>query len=146
MTEHDFLSMLSRLTAQAPQDLDEELFPVNEQPIGTILSIGDPSAAPISPALWERSNEAMSFIGVRETRVLDDYTQVTSRLLSAALERGVAPIILTTLGRSGFTRFGLRVERLSGDTDATREASEAQIKSLWNLAIIIDAEQVAALG
>lgn len=138
--------MLSRLSSQSPQDLDTDLFVTSDGPVGSILDMGDTQVAPISPALWQRSQEAMSYIGIRETHALDDYTQVTARLISAAIERGVAPIILTTLGRSGFTRFGLRVERLSGETEDARAVCEAQIKSLWNLAIIIDAEHVAALG
>lgn len=146
MREADVLAILSRLCAQRPSDLDSDLFDPPTVTAGSLLSIGSAQLHRISPKLWNRYEEGTMFIGIRETKPLDDYTQVTARLLSAALERGVAPIILTTLGYTGFTRFGLRVERLSGETEAERATSEAQISALWDLAIVIDADQVAALG
>lgn len=146
MTEREYLAILSRLSAHAPSDLDGDLFPPLEVTPGALLDVGKATTHAISAKLWQRFDDATSYIGIRETAPLEDYAQVTARLLSAALERRVAPIILTTLGRSGFTRFGLRVERLAGDTDAARAVCEAQLKSLWDLAIIIDAQQVASLG
>ncbi len=146
MTENDILAILSRLTAQSPSDLDVDLFEPPAVAAGRLLAPGGAQSHPISPRLWSRYDEATSYIGIRETAPLDDYAQVTARLLSAALERGVAPIILTTLDHSGFARFGLRVERLSGETEVLRAASEAQILALWDLAIVIGAEQVSVLG
>jgi hypothetical protein len=77
---------------------------------------------------------------------LADATRTALRLASAALERGVTPIILTTLDASGFERFGFRVERFLPGPGADRTAWEAEMTAFWSLALVIDASDVAALG
>lgn len=143
MIEEDFLAMLSRLSSHRPTDLDAAMFAAESKASGALLSVAHVAPA---PNLWGRYEESTSFIGIRETHKEHDYPQIAARLISAAVERGVAPVILSSVDHSGFSRFGLRVERLSGDTEDERLACEQQITAFWNLAIVIDAEQVASLG
>ena len=58
----------------------------------------------------------------------------------------MAPIILTALDQTGFERFGFRIERFLPGPGADRAAWEAEMTAFWQLAIIIDAADVAALG
>jgi hypothetical protein len=62
-----------------------------------------------------------------------------------AVQKGVDPIILSAIGRTGFERWGFRVERLPPDPSARAQA-EAELAAFWGIAVIIDAEDVAALG
>ena len=48
-------------------------------------------------------------------------------------------------GHTGFERFGFRVERIGGDTPEEIERTEQQLARFWNLAIIIDAADMALL-
>ena len=67
------------------------------------------------------------------------------RLAAVALERGVTPIILSALDMSGFERFGFRVERLPAQP-AERATAEAELARVWDLSIIIDADEIGLLG
>lgn len=143
MTREEWAKVLSRITAQQPLDLDAEIFDA-----GSAAQAQPPAMkrdrAP-SPRLWSPGESGSSYIGVRVTEPLGDDLQVAFRLAAAAIERNVIPIILTPLPSCGLERFGFRVERLSGPDAASMEQCEADLVSFWNLAIVIDAADVAAL-
>lgn len=146
MSEETWLDVISRISAHEPVDLEAVVF--NRKPACIENLVADPGAAQTahSTQLWDRDDADASFIGVRVNERLTDCTQAAFRLAAAALERGVTPIILTTLPDSGFERFGFRVERIVGATKSEQRVLEDELSQFWNLAIIIDISDVAALG
>ncbi|MFZ1727578.1 MAG: hypothetical protein WBO29_11295 [Albidovulum sp.] len=144
-----WLAVLSRITPQQPIDLETVLLGAKKatvsKPDREFLSAIPPAPAP-SATLWSRTESDLSYLGVRLTTPLADSAQTAIRLASAALERGITPIILTTLSNSGFERFGFRVERIMGESDEERAACEEELKRFWNMAIVVDAAEVALLG
>lgn len=140
--------VLSRITSQQPIDLETVITGAEKpapKPAGDFLAAIAPARAP-SSRLWNRNENDFSYLGVRLTAPLADSTQAAIRLASAALERGITPIILTTLDNCGFERFGFRVERIIGNTDAERASYEEELKRFWNMAIVVDAADVISLG
>ena len=138
--------ILQRICQPAPVHLDEGIKGPGRSDIapGRVLPLGDDAALP-SSRLWARDEPFVAHIGIRVQSPLADCTETAMRLASAALERKVVPVILTTLPSSGFERFGFRVERIGGDTPEEIERTEQQLARFWNLAIIIDAADMALL-
>ncbi len=144
MTPDHWLAVLARITPDGPVDLDAGDAPPARR--GTGLGGWFSDAPPPSPQLWDREETGASYLGVRVDAPLADPAHTALRLAAAALERGVTPVILTSLGQSGFERFGFRVERFVPGVGADRVAWEAEMTAFWSLALIIDAADVAALG
>ncbi|MCB2117213.1 MAG: hypothetical protein KDE00_13175 [Rhodobacteraceae bacterium] len=142
MTPDHWLAILSRLTPETAIDLD----PAPEVPAGQGLPGWPEDGIPVSARLWERCETGASYLGVRLDEPIAEPEGAALRLAAAALERGVAPIILTALDQTGFERFGFRIERFLPGPGADRAAWEAEMTAFWQLAIIIDAADVAALG
>ncbi|MBV1866656.1 MAG: hypothetical protein KUG69_01935, partial [Marinosulfonomonas sp.] len=69
-----------------------------------------------------------------------------TRLAAAALERGVNPVIMSSLPDCGFEQFGFRVERLVGSNQEELAACELDLVQFWNMAIVIDVKDIARLG
>lgn len=144
MTPDHWLAVLARITPAGPVDLDADAPPPARG--GTGLGGWLAGSTPPSPLIWDRVDTGASYLGIRVDVPLADPARTALRLAAAALERGVTPIILTTLGQSGFERFGFRVERFVPGEGADRDAWEAEMTAFWTLALIIDAGDVAALG
>lgn len=150
MSEPNWNAIISRLSAPAPIDLDEALFVSADAEQAATRNA--PPDAPLatgrgpSTKLWDRSGTDDAYIGVTVNTLLPDPTMAALRLASAAMERGVTPIILTELPECGFERFGFRVERIFADTPEETEQLRAEISQFWNLAITIDISDVAMLG
>lgn len=146
MSEEIWLDVISRITTEAPIDLDAVVFANTAvKPPRTVVVPVQDQAGP-STVIWDKTDPESSFIGIRVDTPLTDCTQAAFRLAAAALERGVTPIILTRLTDCGFERFGFRIERIIGDSDADCARLEADITKFWNLAIVIDVRDVAAFG
>lgn len=144
MTPEHWLAVLARIAPGEPVDLDAGEGAARAA--GGGLAAWDAAAPPPSPRLWDRAEASASCIGVRVDAPLADPARAALRLAAAALERGVTPIILSSLDASGFERFGFRVERFVPGAGADRAAWEAEMSAFWALALIIDAADVAALG
>lgn len=144
MTPDHWLAVLSRIAPAGPVDLDAEVAEAPRRAAG--LAAWAPAGAPVSPRLWARADTGAAWIGIRVDAALPDPVPVALRLASAALERGVTPVILTSRDASGLERFGFRVERFVPGPGADRAAWEAEMTAFWSLALIIDAADVAALG
>ncbi len=145
MNEEFWLDVISRITTDEPIDLDELLFEIVPTENSSVGVDADKGYMKPSKTLWENSDTSQSYIGIRVNKRPTDYTHAALKLASVALERGVTPIILTTLPDSGFERFGFRVERLIGDDAAECIALEQELVQFWNLAIVIDMAQIATL-
>lgn len=144
MTPDHWLAVLSRIAPGEPIDLDGgDGVPAHG---GVGLAAWDTAGTPASPRLWARPDTGASYLGIRVDAPLADPTRTALRLAAAALERGVTPIILSSIDNPGFERFGFRVERFVAGPGADRAAWEAEMIAFWALALIIDAADVAALG
>jgi hypothetical protein len=145
MTRDDWLAVLTRIVPDEPIDLDRVLSHGETPPApepGWVVAPTD--APPPATRLWHRRAPGGGSLGVRIGRPLPDPGAAALRLAAAALERGITPVILSTLDMSGFERFGFRVERLPGDPGA-RAAAEAELARFWDMSIIIDAEEIGLL-
>ena len=140
MTAELAMDILARLQDAAPVDLDRMLDAPGAATQGATLATADPIA--LSPALWSHA-EGWACLGIRVTTPLPDVTSLARRLAATALERGIFPVILTTLDQSGFERFGFRVERL---TEAGCAGEEAELAGFWNFALILDADDLMLMG
>lgn len=136
------LHILARLTDAAPVDLDPMPDATTPRAGGSIVT---GAGTALSPALWPREAD-WACIGVRVTEPVADVTDLARKLAATAAERGILPVILTSLDQSGFERFGFRVERLSGASEAERAADEAELTGFWNFALILDARDLIAAG
>jgi len=150
MKDEAWLAVLSRVSMAKPLDLDEAVFGAKSKVASKtrdFRSSSNPAdARPPSTRLWNRENTGNSYLGVRVHEAPSDCTPAAIRLAAGALERGIIPIILTTLPDSGFERFGFRVERIMGETLEERTACEEELKRFWDMAIVIDVSDVASLG
>lgn len=151
MTRDDWFAVLLRISPNQPFDLDAHIFGVGA--VGAVtppddLPGGDSPELSLPPSvrLWHQRDPDAAYIGIRVTHPLPDIAQTVLRLASVALERGVSPVILTTLDDSGFERFGLRVERLPVGCAIRQRQVEGELTSFWSLSIIIDADDIAMLG
>ncbi|PPB82280.1 hypothetical protein LV82_00207 [Albidovulum inexpectatum] len=141
MNNDIWLEVIARIGEPEPLLLDEVTDDLPPAPEG--WAGGD---VPPSPRLWSRDPDGPARIGVRVDDNLPDPARVAMRLAAAAIERGVEPVILTSLPRSGFERFGLRVERYIAGAAGDRARWEAEMSAYWDLALIVDAVDLAAFG
>lgn len=143
-----WLDIVSGLSGAAPVNIDLQIEAGTARPPRVAPDRFWPEAAFRAPSvsLWQWRDADHSCFGIRVTEPVALPNRVALRLAAAAVERGVIPIILTTLPVSGFERFGFRTERLFGATPEARAACEAELMRFWNMAIVIDAGDVALLG
>jgi len=139
-------SVITLVTADKPADLDRDIMDFSTDPAsktaGAKTLTCEENREIRSGVLWPLKNPNSAFLGVRVTRPLDDRHLKAILLASLAIEKEVTPIILTTLGESGFEKFGFRVERLAGETRAEVLASEQNLKVFWDLVTVIDIQDL----
>jgi hypothetical protein len=75
-----------------------------------------------------------------------DTRRLALRLASAAAERGVVPILLSVLPRTGFEQYGFRVERLPDGPPEAVALAEAELRKFWDMPIVISLSDVERLG
>jgi hypothetical protein len=83
---------------------------------------------------------------VRIDRPPEDPRRLALRLAAAAVERGVVPVILSTLPRTGLEQFGFRVERLPEGPPEAQALCEAELRKFWDIAIVVSVSDVERLG
>jgi len=150
MNDNDtWLEILARISPNQPVDLDPILTPNDTGAAGSgndVLTYGAGLTENTpSTMLWHEGDGENAYIGVKVTEQVKNVHVLAVKLAAAAAERHVIPIILSSCADSGFERFGFRVERLSGDA-ATQNLMQAQLCSFWDMAIVIDIDQVSSLG
>lgn len=145
MNEAHWLHLLTRITSSLPLDFDADIFQKPGAPSEQDIS-DDTVSPPMSTKLWERVPGEPTYIGVRVTHPLTDEARLAVKLASAAVERRICPVIITSLSVSGFETYGFRVEKVPALPSESRARFEAELIAFWQLALVIDAEDISALG
>ncbi len=96
--------------------------------------------------LWPRQQDGSARFGIRVEQAPANIHMQAMRLAAIAVERTIFPVILSHVPRSGFEQAGFRVERIHAGTRAEAQAQEAEICRFWDLPIVIDLKDIAALG
>jgi hypothetical protein len=145
MNEAHWLDLLTRITSNLPLDLDAEFFQ-KAVPRKEPEFVRPPTGLPLSVKLWERTPGEPTYIGIRVSRPLSDVARLAVKLASAAVERCICPVIITSLPASGFESYGFRVEKVPAVPNESRITYEAELLAFWGLALVIDAEDISVLG
>lgn len=103
------------------------------------------AASPTSAKLWSLP-EDLTHIGVRVLEPVKNPGPIALRLSAMAAERQVVPIILSSVAISGFEQFGFRVERLPDGPEDMLQAFEDELCAFWDVAMVVDVNDVAAFG
>jgi len=140
MTDETWSAVLSRLTPDTPEDLDDLLFD-RAQSSPVLECFGNAK----SPELWARP-DGWACIGVRVLARPANLGEAARRLAAVAVERKITPIILSPLASTGFERFGFRVEKIPEQAGDARDACEAELQNFWDMPMIFDFEESSALG
>ncbi|WP_170393784.1 hypothetical protein [Ruegeria arenilitoris] len=140
MTDISWYDILSRTTPKRPVQLDDLISGDQGPKPHGIVVFPEMSLIP-SVALWERDEGGPTHIGVRIVSPMKSVYNVARFLAAAALEREVYPVILSRIDYSGFEQFGFRVERVPDEPMAAQFAEE-EIRKFWDLAIIIDGDDI----
>jgi len=147
MNSDDWRGVLARISGSKPVDLDPLLFADCDGTTG--IPVESPATSDLtrlSKKLFTKKDTTLSYIGIKVTQAGSDHTKTAIRLAAAALEKGVVPIILTTLNESGFERFGFRVERLAGKTEQELSLQQEQLVAFWDIAIVVNVADATLLN
>lgn len=145
MSDERWLDVVARIVPGDSLDLDEALFGRDTPEPGPVSARGKVASTAPSAKLWERQ-ETTSHIGIRVDRPAPEVPHLAFKLASIAAERSVVPVILSPLARTGFERYGFRVERLPPGPPEEVARCEEEIRRFWDMPIVIDLEDVEALG
>jgi len=135
MSVDDWSLIITKIVPQNAVDLDDLLegFDTRNTTAGTCLFLDNN---------WLSSQKnfrdaSTVCIGVRVDGDNMDRSDLSMKLASMALEKNVTPIIFSRGDYCGMEKFGFRVERISGVTEAKQLECEAQLKRFWNISVVI---------
>lgn len=129
-------SLLSRIARHDAEDIDDLLAPrdpCRATPGRDLFPLPD---AVLMPSAEMKRADAVA-VGLRAGDATPDVVDRAMRVAAFAAERDVEIVVLTDADRSGFERFGFRVERVAGDSAEARAACEDQIRRFWNLDLVL---------
>lgn len=130
-------SILPRIGPHDADDLDALLAPYDPRRAPPGRDIFPLPEAVLMPEAALRRADAVC-VGLRAPAAgAPDVVDRAMRLAAFSAERDVDVVILAEADRSGFERFGFRVERIAGDTPEQRAACEDQIRRFWNLDLVL---------
>ena len=137
-----YASILANLTHNTPHQIDPVLFG-DRLTQGTYLAF--PETRPVVSAdLWTRAEVGVSYIGIRVLHPISDPHELAADLAAVAMEQQIIPVFLSWVGDCGMQRFGFRVEMIGGKSESEMKACEDQVSRMWNLAITVNAADVAS--
>lgn len=130
------LAVLARLAPVSPVDIDDlisEIIPPSRAMGQGVFFLADHTAIP------ERAEQAAAAprLGFKVREPIADPANVARRLAVLSLEKSVEVIVLSLVDNCGLERFGFRVERISGQTEREHSLCEAQLRSFWNIGLVI---------
>lgn len=136
MTITEKFALVARLTCCQPEDLDPLLEPfdaVSHRPGKDLAPCPGPSALPRARLA---APDAIA-VGVLIDRPLPDPADAACRLAALAIEQDVHLVALTSLDYSGLERFGIRTERISGQTAEERTRCRDQLMQFWGIEVLV---------
>lgn len=129
-------AILSRIGRHDAEDIDDLLAPHDAALPASGRDLFPLPEAVLMPATAFRREDGVA-VGLRAGAAGPDVVDRATRLAAFAAERDVEIVVLASADRSGFERFGFRVERVAGDTAAERDACEGQLRRFWNLDLVL---------
>ena len=133
MDPTQWTSILPRIGPHDADDLDPLLSPHDPRRGTPGRDLFPLPEAVLMPEAALRRTDAVC-VGLRAgTADPSEVVDRAMRLAAFAAERDVQVVVLSETDRSGFERFGFRVERIAGETPEQRAACEAQVRRFWNL-------------
>ena len=135
-------SILPRIGPHDADDLDALLAPFDPRRTAGGRDLFPLPEAVLMPETGLKRADAVCVglrvpVGGAEGESAGDVVDRAMRLAAFATERDVDVVILAEADRSGFERFGFRVERIAGATSEERAACEDQIRRFWNIDLIL---------
>ncbi len=146
MNQEHWVSIINRVTAFQPLDLDDDIrkfAPLSNSAASSHMLCGENGKQ--SAYLWQHDNPNGAFLGVRIKQFPDDIAQLAISLASLAIEKQLYPIILTTLDDTGLQQYGFRVERIAGETPLEITQCEREFTAFWGLVVIVDLDQITTM-
>lgn len=129
-------ALLSRIVPQDAADIDDIVGPCDPDCGGAGSDLFPEIAAVLMPQSRMKRRDAVC-IGLRAEDTLPDAADRAVHLASFAIERDTEIVVLAHGDTSGLERFGFRVERIAGDTEAARADCEDQLRRFWNIDLVI---------
>jgi len=129
-------SILPRIARHDADDLDPILAPHDPRRGAPGRDLFPLPEAVLMPETAQKRADAVC-VGLRAGTDASDAVDRAMRLAAFAAERDVHVVVLAETDRSGFERFGFRVERIAGETPEQRGACEAQLRRFWNLDLVL---------
>jgi len=145
VTDDLWQQMAARIVHEQPVELDGLVFEDVKKAGGNLgREVPDAWIAP-STANWAMNDPDRVAIGVRVDKPLPNTVDIATQLIAMAIERGITPVIFSSISPSGFEQFGFRVERLAGKDPAQLQVCEEELKRFWDIAIVVDAADIAQM-
>lgn len=135
-----WLKVLTQVTTVEPIDLDDVLkkYDILSQPERGRVVFESLCSSPYRATTEE---EELPAVGVRlfgaKVMSSEALARRVGELASLAVERGCEIIAISDADISGFERFGIRTERVGGQTEQERQECIQQIRDYWSIAVII---------
>lgn len=136
MTITDKLALFARLTRCQPEDLDPLLEPFEIALNGLGKDLAPCPWPSTLPRHRLNAPDAIA-VGVLIDHPLPDPADAACRLASLAIEQDVHLVAFATLDYSGLERFGIRTERISGQTDEERRWCRDQLMQFWGIEVLV---------
>jgi hypothetical protein len=129
--------ILLRIVPQDATDIDDITGPFDScRAAAEGTDIFPELASVLMPQCRMKRRDAVC-IGLRAKDVLSDAADRAVRLAAFAIERDSEVVVFAHSDASGLERFGFRVERVAGDTEAARSACEDQLRRFWNIDLVL---------
>jgi hypothetical protein len=129
-------AILSRIARHEADDLDDVAAAFDPRRGAPGRDLFPEIGAVLMPQAELKRKDAVC-VGYRVQDAPPDAADRAMRLAAFAIERDVEVIALAEGDTSGLERFGIRTERIAGDTPSARAACEDQIRRFWNIDLVL---------
>ena len=139
-TQH-WVNLIVRGSVACPEDIDDLLIDGNplaqKRPGNAILRQSTGQTQARAPDEGARATIAV-VLDDAKARMSDAKSgEMAIRYAALAVEKECDLVVLTHQNNSGFERFGFRVERIAGKTQAQKKACVDQLVRFWGAEIVI---------